>query len=105
MSCHITGIFTVPVSGVWRVRFSLYSYLDSSQVHESYLYLNDGQLGETLHSTYSQNGLAASTSGREWTMEASVGDAITLRATRMDAGGDSGYYRMNFCVEFISFSM
>ena len=95
--CHISGIFTLPVSGAWRVSYSLRSSVGSKKGNYAYLYMNRNQLTETLHNTYSESGQVYSTGGRVWTLEASAGDKIELRADNM--GGD--YYRIIFCAEFI----
>ena len=62
--CHISGIFTLPVSGAWRVSYSLRSSVVSKKVNHAYLYMNRNQLTETLHDTYSESGLVLSTGGR-----------------------------------------
>ena len=84
------------MSGAWRISYSLYSYLGSGQANHAYLYLNNYQLDETKHDTYSYRG-GTSTGGRVVNLEVSAGDRIYLRATRMDAG----YYDVIFCAEFI----
>ena len=86
----------MPVSGAWSVSFSMESDVDTFQVNEAYLHLNDGQLVETYHGTYSSSGYVSSTSGRLVTLEASAWDSITLRSTKMDYG----FYYINFCAEY-----
>ena len=67
-----TGIFTVPVSGAWRVTFSMGSVVWRDQGNMVYLYLNDDQVLESQHDTYSDDsGVVWSTSGRELTREVS----------------------------------
>ena len=38
--CHISGIFTVPVSGAWRLTYSLESRVDSGESNWAFLYIN-----------------------------------------------------------------
>ena len=88
----------MPLSGAWRLTYSLASYVDSGDWNYCYLYLNGDQLPKTEHYTRSSTEYGRSTSGRVVTLEASAGDTIELRATKMDGS----YYRMTFCLEYIS---
>ena len=63
-----------------------------------FLFFNGTKMMETEHSTYSDGGRTDSTGGRVVTLEASAGDTIYLRTTRMD--GD--YVRIIFCAEYIA---
>ncbi len=85
----------MPVSGSWRLSFSLRSYVQSGKENWAFLYLNGEALPESLHYTYSSS---HTTGGRVVTLEANAGDTITLRTTRMD--GD--YVRIIFCAEYIA---
>merc|ERR1711860_308493 len=58
-----TGIFTVPVSGAWRLSNSMRSTVGSGDVNTAKLYMNGERLDETRHHTYSQTGRVDSTSG------------------------------------------
>ncbi len=95
--CHISGIFTVPVSGAWRVSYSMRSRVDSWQSNTAYLHMNGDILYGTEHVTYSESGVVSSTGGRVVTLEASAGDKIELRATSMS----SRYYENLYCAEYI----
>ena len=95
--CHISGIFTVPVSGTWRVTYSLYSRVNSGDINSAYLYTNGDQVAESQHWTNSETGEVWSTGGREVTREFSQGDKIDLRTTSMDGE----YWRINFCAEYV----
>ena len=97
--CHFSGIFTVPVSGAWRLTYSLYSQGASVDYNVCFLYINGDQLDETRHVTYSESGIMISTSGRVVTLEASAGDKIEIRATTME--GSYGYYYILYCAEYI----
>jgi len=90
-----TGIFTVPVSGAWRLSFSMWSLVGSGDFNYCYLFIN----GEALidHNTYSQSGAVSSTSGRVVTLEASAGDNIEIRTTEMTGT----YWDILYCAEFI----
>jgi len=92
-----TGIFTVPVSGAWRLTYSLESRVESGDYNICYLYLNGDRLDETEHETYSGSGVVWSTSGRVVTVEASAGDKIEIRTIRIDGN----YYRILYCAEYI----
>jgi len=92
-----TGIFTVPVSGAWRLSYNMESRVPGGpgEWNTAYLYLNDQQLPETDH--YSQSGAVSSTGGRVVTLEASAGDEIEIRTTSMDGS----YGQILYCAEFI----
>ena len=94
---NISGIFTVPVSGLWKTTFSLESLVHSGFGNDAYLYINGEQLVETQHYTYSESGEVTSTGSRVVTKEASAGDQIEIRTTRMDGT----LYRILYCAEFI----
>ena len=94
---NISGIFTVPVSGLWKMTFSLESLVHSGFGNDAYLYINGEQLVETQHYTYSESGEVTSTGSRVVTKEASAGDQIEIRTTRMDGT----LYRILYCAEFI----
>ena len=95
--CHISGIFTVPVSGAWRLSYSMRSAVESGEYNLCYLFINGNLLLFTEHYTYSENGNMGSTGGRVVTLEASAGDEIEVRTTHI--GGD--YLTISFCAEFI----
>ena len=94
---YISGIFTVPVSGVWRISFSLTSNVHSGQQNYAFLYFNGDQLDETEHHIGTEVGDVDSTGGRVIILEASAGDSINLRATLVQRE----LWRINFCAEFI----
>ena len=95
--CLNLGIFTVPVSGAWRVSFSLVSKVWSGYEMKAQLLLNDRGILESAHHTYSGLHPKYSTGGREVTVEASAGDTIYLKA--LDMGGE--YTHIYFCAEYI----
>ena len=94
---HISGIFTVPVSGTWRVTFSLKSSVNLG-LNWAFLYLNGHPLSETLHRTKSPGGWINFTSGREVTLEASAGDTIEIRVDQVENGH---YENIYLCVDYI----
>ena len=94
--CLISGIFTVPAPGAWRVSFSLRSAVNSGKSNVAWLYFNGNKLGETQHHIYSGSGTLYITGGRVWTLKASRGDTISLRTTHMS--GD--LFDIIFCVAF-----
>lgn len=87
----------MPVSGAWKISYSLESDVDSGEYNDCWLYLNGVQLTETKHDTYSASGRVNFTGGRVVTVEASAGDKIEIRATRMD--GSYGF--ILYCAEYI----
>ena len=91
----------MPVSGAWRVSFSMASLVGVGygDQNRAYLYINGNQLDETEHYTYSDNMEQENfTGGREVTLEASAGDKIEISADAMD-----GYYgEILYCAEYIS---
>ena len=87
----------MPVSGAWRLTYSLRSLVDSEEQNISYLYINGEELTETIHGTYIQTGQVISTGGPVVTVEASAGDQIEIRTTRMEGS----YFRILYCAEYI----
>ena len=87
----------MPVSGAWRLNYSLESWVDGGEINYSYLYINGNKLDETQHETRSGSGWDSTTGGRVVTMEASVGDKIEIKADRMDGY----YYQILYCAEYI----
>ena len=95
--CHISGIFTVPVSGVWRLTFSMWSRVSTGDVNLAWLFINGRPVNESQQHTFSSSSTLYSTDGREVTREFSQGDNIELRTTTMDGG----YTSINFCAEYV----
>ena len=87
----------MPVSGAWRLSYSMQSWVDSGEENWAHLYINGDQLQGPDHDTSSGNGWVRSTGGRLVTLEASAGDTIEIRTTNM--GGY--YYYVYFCAEYI----
>ena len=85
------------MSGVWRVTYSMESFVESGDDNIAYLYLNGDQMNESYHQTYSESGTVISTSGRVVTMEANEGDNIELRTTSMD----DTYYYIIYCADYV----
>ena len=92
----ISGVFTVPVSGVWRVSYSLYSVVNGGDYNWAWIYHNNAQQGETQHSTWSNSGQVISTGAREVTLNARRWDSIYLRTTVMLGE----YVDISICFEF-----
>ena len=89
----------MPVSGAWRLTYSMGSTVNSWNSNLSFLYINGGLLDESSrYRTFSETGQVLSTGGRVVTVEASAGDKIEIRATTVDGS----YWRIIFCAEFIS---
>ena len=87
----------MPVSGAWRLTYSLVSGVDSGESNWAVLYINGQLLPETRHNTYSGSGEVVSTGGRVVTLEASAGDRIEIRTDIMDGG----YFDILYCAEYI----
>ena len=87
----------MPVSGGWRVSYSLVSEVWSGYEMKAQLYQNSRGIPESEHNTYSGLHPKYSTGGREVTLEASRGDTIYLIAHKM--GGE--YNHIYFCAEYI----
>ena len=87
----------MPISGAWRVSFSLRSFVDSREGNYAYITVNGEQVTESFHSTYSDSGKVGSTGGREVTLEVSAGDSITLETTTMEGS----FYDVLTCFNFI----
>ena len=95
----ISGIFIVPMSGTWRLSFSLGTMSDSYQDSTLCLFINDVHIEEAIHYSYSNGGLVGATGGREWTLKASAGDSISLRPGTLPLEGK--FSRIEFCIQFI----
>ena len=94
----LPGVFTVPVTGVWRVSFTLRSEVTSGQWNNVYVYHNLQKIEETRHETYSRDELVNSTGGRELITRAEQGDTFHL-----GTGGMRGSFdRIITCFEFVS---
>ena len=91
------GVFTVPVTGVWRVSFSLISQVKKQQ-NQVYLYHNQQRIEETLHYTHSEYYKVLSTGGRELITRAEQGDTFHLGTATMDYW----FYNIITCFEFVS---
>ena len=87
----------MPVSGAWKLSYSMESRLDSGEQNGCSFYIN-GQWREMTHYlTRSETGRVSSTGGRVLTLEVSAGDKIELRATSV-----TGYLiHIMYCVEYI----
>ena len=94
----ISGIFIVPMSGTWRLSFSLGTMSDSYQDSTLCLFINDVHIEEAIHYSYSNGGLVGATGGREWTLKASAGDSISLRPGTLEGK----FSRIEFCIQFRS---
>lgn len=95
----MSGIFTLPVPGAWRVTYSLWSQVDSGDFNFAWLLLNGKKfLSESVHRTSSKSCKVDSTGGRMVILEASAGETIELRTTRMDLNWQYIY----FCAEYIA---
>ena len=87
----------MPVSGIWKVSFSLQSRVYSGQENIVYLYHNNEAVIWSLHKTRSSNDREVfSTGGREIILDARKGDTISLRTTRLE--GD--LFEILLCLEY-----
>ena len=88
------------MSGAWRLTYSLQSHVYSGDQNFLRLTLNGRLLGpETQHHTYNTgSGEVISTGGRVVILEASAGDTVSLRVTKVNGK----YWQIYFCAEYIS---
>ena len=80
---HISGVFTVPVSGAWRVSYSLRSEVswgDRKQANSAYIYHNTERLEHSIYFTYSDEWVKEMAS-RTVILKAWAGDSIKLWAS------------------------
>ena len=91
-------MFTVPVTGVWRVAFSLQSGVGPEKENIVYIYHNKQQIEEARHATWSQHQVATSTGGRELFTRADQGDTFHLGTGTMDFY----FLKIIACFEFVS---
>ena len=77
--------------------YSLESRVDSAEQNIAWLYINGDNLNETSHVTHSSYYRVNSTGGRMVTVEASAGDKIEIRTTRMEGE----YWQILYCAEYI----
>ena len=92
----ISGLFTVPMSGTWRVHFSARSNLWGGKQNEAIIFHNDKEITETIHHTYAGKDVVSSTGGREVTLDAKAGDTLSLRTKIFD----NKFYRILTCFEY-----
>lgn len=93
------GEFTVPMTGVWRVSFSLTSDVNTGNVNWVYIYHNQQKIVEAEHSTYNENDkVVSSTGGRELVTRAERGDTFHIGTGRMDYK----LFKIITCFEFLS---
>ena len=88
----------MPVTGVWRVSFSLRSVVNTGQWNNVYIYHNQQKIKETDHRTYSEAKMVYSTGGRELITRAEQGDTFHLGTMKMDYI----FYEIITCFEFVS---
>ena len=74
----------MPISGAWRVSYSMFSYVDSEEDNNAFITVNGVGVYESQLTAFSNSGAVGSTGGREETLEASAGDSITLWADRLE---------------------
>ena len=91
----------MPMTGAWRVFYSLMSAVGTNEANHAYIYFNNMPLPPSYHDSWSENGFLDTTSGREVNVKASAGDSIRFKADRMDGK----FWYISFCVEFIPGSM
>ena len=94
--CHISGIFTVPVFGIWKVSFSLQSRVLGKEENIVWLYHNNERVTWSLHKTRSNNDEIYSTGGREIILDAQEEDTINLGTTTMERD----LYEILLCLEY-----
>ena len=94
----LLGVFTVPVAGVWRVSFTLKSYVGTGQRNWVWIYHNQQPLKEIELYTYSEDKVVRSTGGRELITRAEVGDTFYLGT----GPSESTIHRILTCFEFLS---
>ena len=91
-------MFTVPVTGVWRISFTLRSVVLTGQYNSVYMFHNDKRIVATQHDSTSETGKASFTGGRELITRAEQGDTFHLGTGRMD----NEFWRIITCFEFVS---
>ena len=94
----LPGVFTVPLTGVWKVSFSLYSYVSTGQINDVFIYHNQQKIEETWHRTGSKYYTVRSTGGRELITRAEQGDTFHLGTYRIGGLVDN----IIACFEFVS---
>ena len=77
----------MPVSGAWRLSYSMYSRSNSGKTNIAWLYINGQLLDESEHRTNSER----------VNLEASAGDEIEIRTSGMEVD----YYDIQYCAEYI----
>ena len=93
------GVFRVPVTGVWRISFSVETKVTYNDKNEVYIYHNQRKKDETRHYTYiSHYHGVRYTGGRELFTRAKQGDTFHLGTQK----ADNGVHRIIACFEFVS---
>ena len=91
----------MPLSGAWRVTFSIMSKVEGMESNWVFLYLNGVRVKPSMWSNYSGGSAVGTTSGREWIQEAIAGDAISLWSSKPQGGYYGTLLEVNCCFEFI----
>ena len=94
----LPGVFTVPVTGVWRVSFSLESKVNAGQFNYVYICHNQQMIDETQYRTHSKDARVYSTGGRELITRAERGDTFHLGTKYMR----NNFWKIITCFEFVS---
>ena len=90
----------MPVSGAWRLTYSLESTLEQGGWNYCLLSINGDTLDGSVHETYSDSSKQWTTGGRVVTLEASAGDKIEVKADTSSSVEDK-FWHILFCAEFI----
>ena len=90
----------MPLSGIWKVSFSLQSKMVDHKENIVWVYVNEKAVTESLHKSYFSNshnsGEVTYTGGREIILDVDEGDTISLRTTTMQGN----FWEILMCLEY-----
>ena len=87
----------MPVTGTWRISFSLNSQVEEDY-NDAFVYHNGVWIWESVYNRYNEWYVARSTGGREILRMAKEGDTLSLRTANV---GDK-FYKILACFEYVS---
>ena len=94
---NISGVFTVPKSGVWRVSYSLRFVIAGNNRNWAWLYHNGVKIRESEDYSGASDSWVTALGGRELLLKAEEGDSISFRTGEVYS---EGLHDILKCVEF-----
>ena len=98
----ISGIFTVPATGTWRVNYSIFSKYCRFNYNTVYLYYQAQNVEEMQYWTVADTNCGFSTGGRESFFNAKKEQTFYLYTPSSGAVQQGGLTDIMFCFEYVN---